>query len=94
MPIAKPQAKKYVTVEDFHQQNSRALGLQLLSGHAGLNRKIREPTVNRPGLALAGFTKYFAGKRIQVIGSAESNFLKSLSRSKRELRYRDLMSRG
>jgi HPr kinase/phosphorylase len=57
-----------------------------------LKRLIREPTVNRPGLALAGFTKYFANKRIQVIGSAESTFLKSLSKEERTQRYADLFS--
>ena len=30
---------------------------------------------NRPGLALAGFTRYFAHKRIQVMGNAESSYL-------------------
>ena len=38
---------------------------------ADLKRIIREPTVNRPGLALSGFTQYFAYKRVQVFGNAE-----------------------
>ncbi|MBI3191884.1 MAG: HPr(Ser) kinase/phosphatase, partial [Pedosphaera parvula] len=66
-----------VTVERFYTEHASSLGLKLLAGAAGLKRFIREPTVNRPGLALAGFTKYFASKRVQVIGSAESTFLKS-----------------
>ena len=81
-----------VTVERFYTEHASALGLKLLAGAAGLKRPIREPTVNRPGLALAGFTKYFAGKRIQVIGSAESTFLKSLSKVERPKRYADLFS--
>src|SRR6185503_7979239 len=39
-----------------------------------------------------GFTKYFASKRVQVIGSAESTFLKSLSKEERTQRYADLFS--
>src|SRR5437667_8793664 len=66
--------------------------MKLVGGAAGLKRIIREPTVNRPGLALAGFTKYFASKRVQVIGSAESTFLKSLSKEEREQRYADLFA--
>jgi HPr kinase/phosphorylase len=81
-----------VTVERFYTEQASALGLRLLAGAGGLRRPIREPTVNRPGLALAGFTKYFAGKRIQVIGSAESTFLKSLSKEERAKRYTDLFS--
>ena len=76
-----------VTVERFYTDNASRLELKLVAGAHGLKRLIREPTVNRPGLALAGFTKYFASKRIQVIGSAESSFLKSLPAEERARRY-------
>lgn len=81
-----------VSVERFYTGNTDALHLNLLAGAAGLKRLIREPTVNRPGLALAGFTRYFAGKRVQVIGNAESHFLKSLDRDERLDRFRQLCS--
>ena len=81
-----------VTVERFYTEHASPLELKLVAGANGLKRIIREPTVNRPGLALAGFTKYFASKRLQVIGSAESTFLKSLSREERKQRYADLFS--
>src|SRR5438552_14981020 len=81
-----------VTVERFYTEHASPLELKLVAGAKGLKRIIREPTVNRPGLALAGCTKYFASKRIQVIGSAESTFLKSLSSGERKQRYTDLFS--
>ena len=81
-----------VTVEKFFTSQVDALQLKLLAGAKGLKRIIREPTVNRPGLALAGFTRYFASKRVQVIGNAESHFLKSLPPAEREKRYRQLFS--
>jgi HPr kinase/phosphorylase len=81
-----------VTVERFYTDHADALQLTLEAGAAGLKRPIREPTVNRPGLALAGFTRYFANKRVQVIGNAESHFLKSLSTDARIDRYRQLLS--
>jgi len=81
-----------VLVEEFYTQQSSALQLQLLAGASGLRRVIREPTVNRPGLVLAGFTKYFASKRVQVIGAAESTYLKSLSKNERTSRYDLLFS--
>ncbi len=79
-----------VTVERFYTEHANALGLKLVAGANGLKRFIREPTVNRPGLALAGFTKYFACRRIQVIGSAEATFLKSLGNEERAQRYKEL----
>jgi HPr kinase/phosphorylase len=81
-----------VTVESFYTQHAGSLELRLVAGASGLKRIIREPTVNRPGLALAGFTKYFASKRVQVMGAAEYTFLKSLTREQRQARYADLFS--
>jgi HPr kinase/phosphorylase len=81
-----------VTVERFYTQYANQLGLKLVAGAAGLKRLIREPTVNRPGLALAGFTRYFASKRIQVMGSAEASFLKSLPAEQRQKHYGEIFS--
>lgn len=68
-----------VTVERFYLNHAEQLHLKLLAGGAGLSHKIQEGSVNRPGLALDGFYKYFAFKRVQVIGGAEWEFLKSMS---------------
>ncbi len=81
-----------VTVQRFYTENASSLELGLLAGASGLKRVIREPTVNRPGLVLSGFTRYFAFKRLQVIGNAEAYFLKSLSDEERMRRYETLFS--
>ena len=81
-----------VTVETFYTGHADALQLKLVAGAGGLKRLIREPTVNRPGLALAGFKKYFANRRVQVMGNAECHFLKSLGPEEREQRYRQLFT--
>jgi HPr kinase/phosphorylase len=81
-----------ITVERFYTEQSACLELRLVAGATGLKRIIREPTVNRPGLALAGFTRYFANRRLQVIGNAESSFLKTLPPEERRRRYANLLS--
>jgi len=81
-----------VTVERFYTEHASELKLKLLGGAAGLKRVIREPTVNRPGLILAGFTRYFAYKRVQALGNADAYFLKSLPREERINRYRQLFA--
>jgi HPr kinase/phosphorylase len=81
-----------VTVERFYTENADKLHLKLLAGAEGLKGIIREPTVNRPGLALAGFTRYFANKRMQVLGNAEVHFLRSLPEAERERRFRELLA--
>jgi HPr kinase/phosphorylase len=81
-----------VTVERFYTKQADPLGLKLAAGAGGLKRIIREPTVNRPGLVLTGFTKYFAYKRIQVLGNADVYYLRSLSAEQRQLCYTKLLS--
>jgi HPr kinase/phosphorylase len=80
-------AQSSITVEQFFKEHGGALQMRLLSGEANLKRIIREPTVNRPGLALSGFTQYFAYKRVQVFGNAEVFYLRTLTRQQREDRY-------
>src|SRR5271165_2570439 len=81
-----------VTVERFYTNQAQELELKLVAGAKGLKRIIREPTVNRPGLVLTGFTRYFANKRVQAIGNAEAYYLKSLTPGEREKRYSTLFS--
>ena len=79
-----------VTVESFYEAHAEKLQLKLEGKRVGFHRKIREPTINRPGLALSGFYNYFAEKRVQVLGAAEQSYLQSLSRRQRILRFRNL----
>src|SRR5262245_12160242 len=82
-----PMQRESVTVERFYTDHASSLELNLVAGASGLKRIIREPTVNRPGLVLSGFTRYFAYKRVQAIGNAEAFFLKSLPEPDRLERY-------
>ena len=79
-----------VTVESFFQAHGEKLQLKLEGERVGFERKIREPTINRPGLALSGFYNYFAEKRVQVLGAAEQSYLESLSRRQRIRRFLSL----
>src|SRR5450432_2453831 len=79
-----------VTVDSFYRAHGEKLHLKLEGKRVGFHRKIREPTINRPGLALSGFYNYFAEKRVQVLGAAEQSYLKSLSRRQRIQRFRRL----
>jgi len=79
--------RQQVTVGQLLKEHGESLEMKLLSGEGSLDRLIREPTVNRPGLALCGFTRYFAYKRLQVMGNAEVYYLRSLRREEREARY-------
>lgn len=77
MPDTDKQARP-ITVRQFLDAGRKRLGMSLVAGEGGLDRQIREPAINRPGLALAGFYRYFPPKRIQLIGYAEFSYLMSL----------------
>src|SRR5207237_5520124 len=82
-----------VTVESFYTKHAEKLQMKLEGPRVGFHRKIREPTINRPGLALSGFYNYFAEKRVQVLGAAEYSYLKSLAPRVRVRRFRELCAR-
>jgi len=82
-----------VTVESFYNSHAEKLQMKLEGPRVGFHRKVREPTINRPGLALSGFFSYFAEKRVQVLGAAENTYLKSLSEKVRVQRFRDLCAK-
>lgn len=67
--------------------------MRLIGEDCGFEREILEPTINRPGLALAGFFSYFAFMRIQVIGKAERSYIRSLKPDDRKKRFREFVKR-
>ncbi len=82
-----------LTVGQFYANHAEHLGLRLEGLSLGMNRLIREPTINRPGLALAGFYSYFPSRRVQVIGNSELSYLRSLRGPVLQERCRELFSR-
>ena len=78
--------KDDVTVSRFMEASQGDLGLELIAGEAGVGNRIGEAAINRAGLALTGFFKHFAQRRIQVIGLAEHTYLSSLDKAQRKER--------
>lgn len=74
------------------QQLVDMFNLQVLSGSSRLDTEVTVPDINRPGLVLAGYVQYFDEKRIQVIGTTELSFLKSLDRATADARWAMLMA--
>ena len=91
-----------ITVADFFEAGKGALQLDWeANADKAVGREITEVALNRPGLALAGFKRYFAHRRVQVLGLAEMTYLGSFPAEERNRRIRILanvpavvMSRG
>ena len=83
-----------ITVAYFYETYREKLQLELVTGGDGLHRLIREGSINRPSLALTGFFKYFANKRIQVFGAAEMTYLKTLPQRQQIEIFQEMVKRG
>lgn len=75
-PIVRKVEK--VSVARFYELYRNTLELQLLNSPLGMSRSILQPSINRPGLALAGYLGYFAHERIQLFGAGEMAYLSTL----------------
>ena len=80
------------SVQNLYEQYGKKLGLNLLSGKKGMNRRIYRAEVHRPGLSLAGFLKGFVSTRILVIGKQEIGYLKELDVKVREERLETILT--
>jgi HPr kinase/phosphorylase len=82
-----------VSVEHFYTQHAARLQLKLVAGQEGMGRLIREGAVNRLGMALTGFIKYFAFRRVQLIGKSEISYFHTLDLGTRQARIRAILDR-
>jgi len=73
-----------LTIEELLAETEAGLDLQLLSGAAGLAKRVEVPRIQKPGLALAGYTTNLHPDRIQVLGSTELTYLGQLSPDRAE----------
>ena len=68
-----------ITVGRLLEVKGEALGLELLTEGADLERIVSNPDVSSPGLGLAGYTDGFPRGRIQVFGATEMSYLDTLA---------------
>jgi len=64
-----------ISLKELLNDVDYGLGLLLLAGTGGLEKKISSPRIQKPGLALAGYTEHLHPSRIQVLGNTEISFL-------------------
>jgi len=82
-----------ISLRKFYEAARDDLKLSVEAGEAYLDHVVTEYSINRPGLALAGFFQYFAQRRIQVLGLAEYNYLRSLDDATRHQRIEQMFSK-
>ncbi len=69
-----------LTVETLQTGRGKELELTLLTKNVeGTKKKINNPELHRPGLALTGFFERYAKKRIQILGQTEMAYISHLA---------------
>ncbi len=74
-----------VTVAAFFEHARSALDLELCAGSQGMDRFLSRARIQKPGLALAGYTRFVHRDRIQILGETELSYLETLALSERRL---------
>jgi HPr kinase/phosphorylase len=64
-----------LSIEEILNDAEYGLGLTLLAGERGLKNRVFSSRIQKPGLALAGYTQHLHPSRIQVLGNTEISYL-------------------
>jgi HPr kinase/phosphorylase len=80
---ALPPDVPFVTVRELLAPQAPSLRRELLAGSSGLDRQVFLSRVQRPGLALTGYTDYIRYGRVQIVGGSEVGYLRKLQPRRR-----------
>jgi len=67
-----------LSIKDLLEDKSYGLDLQLIGGESGLGNRLHSSRIQKPGLALTGYTEHLHPDRIQVLGNTEISYLSQL----------------
>jgi HPr kinase/phosphorylase len=67
-----------LSIGDLLQDMEYGLDLTLIAGTVGLSNKIFTSRIQKPGLALTGYTEHLHPERIQILGNTEISYLGQL----------------
>lgn len=70
------RSKESISVRDLFEYCKERFKFELVAGQEGLSKIIGEKSLNRPALALTGYFRHFAYKRIQLFGAGEMAYLR------------------
>lgn len=67
-----------LSLQEILNDSEYGLGLVLLAGERGLIHRVSSSRIQKPGLALAGYTEHLHPSRIQVLGNTEISYLEQI----------------
>jgi HPr kinase/phosphorylase len=70
--------ERSLSIADFLDDVEYGLDLRLITGNRGLANRVFTPRIQKPGLALTGYTEHLHPDRIQILGITEISYLNQL----------------
>ncbi len=67
-----------LSIQQLLDDTEYGLGLTLFAGGQGLGNRVSSSRIQKPGLALAGYTEHLHPDRIQVLGNTEISYLNQI----------------
>jgi HPr kinase/phosphorylase len=67
-----------LSIGDILKDVEYGLDLTLIAGRGGLANRIYTPRIQKPGLALTGYTEHLHPERVQILGNTEVSYLGQL----------------
>ncbi|MEI6703440.1 MAG: HPr(Ser) kinase/phosphatase, partial [Deltaproteobacteria bacterium] len=67
-----------LSIKEILNDTEYGLGLTLIGGEQGLINRVSSSRIQKPGLALAGYTEHLHPDRIQVLGNTEISYLEQI----------------
>lgn len=67
-----------LAIQELLDETEYGLELHLLAGAGGLGHRVTSSRIQKPGLALTGYTEHLHPDRIQVLGNTEISYLSQL----------------
>ncbi len=67
-----------LAIEDLLKDEEYGLDLELVAGEKGISHRIYSSRIQKPGLALTGYTEHLHPDRLQVLGNTEISYLRQL----------------
>lgn len=90
--VAQRVTQHPISVADLFHSVSERLQLSWIAGHAGGDKLLTSDTIQKPTLALIGHLTFVHPNRVQVLGCAEMDYLRNLSRDDRDQAIANLFS--
>ncbi len=83
-----------IKVQELLSKDAADLQLRVIAGETGLEKLVNSARIQKPGLALTGFTEFMHHDRVQILGSTELGFLERMAPQKREESCRTFCASG